>query len=575
MPIYQITAPDGKKLRITAPEGATQEQVLAYAQKSYGVQQPEPPQRSMAERYAAAGIDPTPVDPTSGMTGVDKFVAGAGKSVMDTVHGAQQLFGQRTAAQEDETRRLDAPLVQTGAGMAGNIAGQAAQMAVPVPAGAALRATSFAGRAAPYVGAAARSGGFSALQGVGTGESRAANAGQGAALGVAGQGLASGAGAVARGAVSRLGDAEKALAQKAEGFGLKLGLPNISENPLVRTVASQMERLPFSGATRRGKANQTAFNRQVGETFGAKADRITPDVFAAAKTKLQNAFETLSTRNSLELDPGHVAQMKTVIDEATRLGGSDTARMVRGWANELLGKVDAHGSIPGKAYQSFDSRIAKQLKSGGESAHYLGMLRDAVRSAMDDSISAGDRAAWSAVRKQYAALKTVEPLVGKSATGNISPQALMGRVTSDTAGKARMATGKAGALGDLARIGQRFLKEAPNSGTADRALVNLAVGGGLYGAQQQGLISPTTAAQIGGGLLLNRLGLNALNSRALAAGDSRALTGLARLMQTAPRALPAAGNAASLSIMGGRPATPEDMANDAEIVRQFRAQQGR
>jgi len=34
MPQYNITSPDGRKLRITAPEGATQEQVLAYAQSN-------------------------------------------------------------------------------------------------------------------------------------------------------------------------------------------------------------------------------------------------------------------------------------------------------------------------------------------------------------------------------------------------------------------------------------------------------------------------------------------------------------------------------------------------------------
>lgn len=45
-----------------------------------------------------------------------------------------------------------------------------------------------------------------------------------------------------------------------------------------------------------------------------------------------------------------------------------------------------------------------------------------------------------------------------------------------------MAVGNGGDLGDLARIGQRFLKEAPNSGTADRMLVNLGIGGGLWGA---------------------------------------------------------------------------------------------
>lgn len=38
MPKYKITAPDGKAYVVTAPEGATQEQVLAYAQQHYGEQ---------------------------------------------------------------------------------------------------------------------------------------------------------------------------------------------------------------------------------------------------------------------------------------------------------------------------------------------------------------------------------------------------------------------------------------------------------------------------------------------------------------------------------------------------------
>lgn len=36
---YEVTAPDGRKLRVTAPEGATQEQVLAYAQQNYAPQE--------------------------------------------------------------------------------------------------------------------------------------------------------------------------------------------------------------------------------------------------------------------------------------------------------------------------------------------------------------------------------------------------------------------------------------------------------------------------------------------------------------------------------------------------------
>lgn len=46
MPNYEITSPDGKKYRVTAPEGATQEQVLAYAKQQFGKstqQTPEAP----------------------------------------------------------------------------------------------------------------------------------------------------------------------------------------------------------------------------------------------------------------------------------------------------------------------------------------------------------------------------------------------------------------------------------------------------------------------------------------------------------------------------------------------------
>lgn len=544
MPVYEVTAPDGRKLRITAPEGATQEDALAYAQQHLG--ETPAPQKSMAERYAAAGIDPNEgANPTQGMSGVQKFMAGVGKSFVDTGEGLGQLVGLVPDSQVAERRRLDEPLMH-GAGLAGNIVGQTAQIAIPVPAGVAAKGASLLGRAAPYAGAAARSGLFSAAQGTVGNESRLANGGLGALAGAGGQAINAAGAGLARGAISRMEPAAANLARKAEGYGLNLGLPALSDNPLVRTVASQMERLPFSGATKRARANQSEFNRQVAKTIGVDSDKLTPDVFAQAKGRLQNAFETLTGRNDLTFDTGHVSQIKGLLDEVSRLGGSDTARMVKGWAHELFSKVDAAGKIPGKAYQSFDSRVSKVLKAGGEPAYYLGQLRDIARGAMDASVSAKDRAAWALARKQYAALKTVEPLAAKATDGNISPQALMGRVTADSAGKIRMASGKGGDLGDLARIGQRFLKAAPNSGTADRLLVNAAVGGGLYGAQQQGLIDPGTAAAVGGGLLLNRLGLNALNSRALAAGDSRALNGLARLVRPAPYALPAAGNATGL-----------------------------
>lgn len=213
----------------------------------------------------------------------------------------------------------------------------------------------------------------------------------------------------------------------------------------------------------------------------------------------------------------------------------------------MLSKADENGVVPGRAYQNVDSKLGKVIKKDGD--QYLVALRDRVRAAMDDSMAQSrDGALWAKTRKQWAAMKTVEDLVGKSPAGDISPAGLMGRVTADKAGKSRMATGKGGDLGDLARIGQRFMKDAPNSGTADRLLVNLGIGGSLYGAQQTGLIDPQTALTGAGLLLGNRLVNKGLNSRALAFGDSASLSGLARLAQPAPRLLPASYRAGLLGL---------------------------
>jgi hypothetical protein len=164
-------------------------------------------------------------------------------------------------------------------------------------------------------------------------------------------------------------------------------------------------------------------------------------------------FDVLSARNTLVPDAPMQQNILNVINESARLGNSDHARLVRNWAQELASKADASGNIPGAAYKAWHSRIGKMMASGGDQAMWLGSLRDAVAGGMDRSISAGDQAAWKLARQQYAHLKTVEPLVAKSVKGDISPAGLMGRVTSDGAGKTRMATGKGGPLGDLARIG--------------------------------------------------------------------------------------------------------------------------
>ena len=491
---------------------------------------------------------------TDGMSFGDKLFAGIGKSAYDTARGVGQLFGAVDEKAVAEARARDEALMDTGAGLFGNIAGQALQMAVPLGGGG--RVASLLGRAAPYANAAARGAVFAGLQGTTEGESRATNAAIGGALGAAGQGVADFAGRIARGV--DMDEVTRGLLARAEDAGLRLNVGQVTENQLARNIISQMERLPFSGARKANDANQAAFNRAVAKTIGVADDKITSDVFSTAKGNIGAEFERLASQNQLQVTPELIGRINTLRDEAIRLGDPDTARAVSSWSDEILGKIESPtnpfsgvggapgtGTIPGRAYQSFDSRVGKIMKAGGQPAHYLGELRGLLRSAMDESIAPADQAAWQLARQQWGNLKTIEPLVAKSPTGDIAPAQLMGRVTADNAGKVRMASGNGGRLGELAQVGSRFFRQAPDSGTADRLMVNAGLLGSVLGAQQLDLISPEQAALLGGVLAGNRTALGILRNPAVVSGTSPVLQGAARTAALA-RTVPAAmGNARS------------------------------
>lgn len=78
-------------------------------------------------------------DPTSNMSGFEKFAAGAGKAVYDVGRGVGNIvtdispsaakYGFATRADTEAAKKLDAPLMDTGAGVAGNVLGNVLSMA--------------------------------------------------------------------------------------------------------------------------------------------------------------------------------------------------------------------------------------------------------------------------------------------------------------------------------------------------------------------------------------------------------------------------------------------------------------
>lgn len=157
---------------------------------------------ALAQAYqAASSAKPkaeAKLDPTEG-TGIgQRMLEGAGKAFWDVGIGAGQILGLVDQKTVDEEKRLSAPLMETGGGMAGNIG--ANFLTALVPGGNTVK------------GAALVGAGLSALQPTATGESRAENTLKGGALGLAGAGAAKAIGAGKSAASTKL----EAIAEKVK-----------------------------------------------------------------------------------------------------------------------------------------------------------------------------------------------------------------------------------------------------------------------------------------------------------------------------------------------------------------------
>lgn len=489
-------------------------------------------------------------DPTSGMSTFDKVMAGAGKSVVDLGHGIRQLGAEAgnklglvsdqtvgdLRAQEDERKALDAPLMRTGAGTGGYIGGMLATSVIPATIGAKVAAgTGMANTANAlrvianpntYKAAAAVGALQGSLQPVGSEDSRTMNAGLGAVGGMAGNAIVNGIGRIAQPVKNALSPILQQGADVLRNAGVPLDAAQQSGSAVLGRIRSALSDNPFTagGEAAKRATQQSAFNNAVLNTIGAAGEAATPDVMAAAKSRLGQVFNDVAARNPVAYDNTLNQAITNIAKDARNELSDQQMGIITRQINNVLDKANNPGmAIDGSAYQNIKSGLDR-LSGGQDTAvgHWARQLRNVLDDALERSTAANgnqaDYAALKQARQQWGNMRKIEGAIAADGSGDISPAKLANIVNQ----KANRASSVYGAgdqtLPDLAKAGRNLLTDKlPNSGTAARATMQLlapALVGGSYGALQGDWEKAALGAA--GGIALPKAAQYAINNPAIA-----------------------------------------------------------
>lgn len=316
----------------------------------------------------------------------------------------------------------------------------------------------------------------------------------------------------------RLSPERAELARNYQALGGKLGGTEVTGSPFMKYLDSTAKHVPLMGSSAHDEAIQSAFNRAVSAQMGTPAEKITPKVMAQTKERLGATFDDLAHKIPIKADDQLIGDLGQIQSDASAEVPDSTMKPINKQLNDVLDSIGEDGTISGKQYQALTRKgtpLARAMDAPDPNVRYFaGQIRDALDNAMERSAPPDLLGKLRQARYQYKVMKTIQPLVEKSDAGDISPALLRSQVARSFG---NMAYDGAGAMGTLARAGQAFLKEPPNSGTAPRMEALGLLTGGLGGATALELADPHMLASHGisaGGALAGIAGTRAFLSAA-------------------------------------------------------------
>lgn len=460
--------------------------------------------KALKQAYEFAQSQPKPLqypDPTEGMSGIQKFLAGAGKAMVDIGRGVGDITGYYSDEEIDRFKERDQPLMETGAGTAGNIAGNVA----------AFMPTALIPGANTVTGAALTGATIGALQPTGKEESRLTNIGVGTLGGAIGSKVA--------GVFNPKVD-PRVQALMSEGV---TPTPGQVMGGAARDIESMGKSVPvlrsfIQGAEERTvqQFNAAAINRAITPISGTKVREGGHEALESAYNQISDKYDEILPRLKVVMDDEFSKDMDTVINMTYSMTDDAAKIFDRVITRDVLDKFTTAGRMSGQSMKNIESvlgqKASQYMRSPDPSHRELGQaFRETQRllRGLTERSNPQHQGQLRKINTAYANLLRVEragSAVGAK-EGVFTPSQLKSAVKAldPSKGKRQTAQGKA-LMQDLAEAGKTVLSDTlPDSGTPIR-MAGLASG-------LSGFVNPLT----GGGAAIGLTGYNPVSQKAIAA----------------------------------------------------------
>jgi len=365
----------------------------------------------------------------------------------------QEILAQRKANEE---------ILGTGAGLAGNVAGELGQ-AFLLPGGT-IAKTAMTGA------------GMGAVQPTLESENRAFNMLGGAAAGAGGEAGVKAIGRIAQPIAKQLSPVGEKAVQILKDAGIPLDAAQATGSKVLERAKAFLYDNPITAGAQASfaGAQKAAYNKAVAKTFGEDAEHITPEVITAAKDRIGNVYDDVATRVNIGIDKQFKNALNELNDDAMHTLKDSEHQIIQKNIDDILSKAEQNsGYLDAAQYKNLKKRLDRLSGSKDvDVAGYARDLRDLLNKGLSDSAefygNKADVALLKQANKEWGNMRKVEDVADFS-TGEISPSKLYNSLK--TKGKRYSFYAEDPQLANLAAAGKNVLPEKlPNSGTFARIL---------------------------------------------------------------------------------------------------------